>query len=75
MPALGKLLIAAGILLILLGLALHLGKSLSFIGRLPGDIRIERPGLKLYIPITSCLLFSLLLSAIAFLISRLGGGE
>ncbi len=75
MQALGKFLIVAGILLVLLGLGLYFGNGLSFIGRLPGDLRIERPGFKLYIPITTCILLSILLSAISFLISRLGQGE
>jgi len=68
--ALGKWLIIVGALIVLLGLALYLGKSLSFLGRLPGDIRIERANFRLYIPITTCILLSLLLSAIAYLISR-----
>ncbi len=68
---LGKLLIAAGGLLMLIGLALHLGLNLSFFGRLPGDIRIERPNFIFFFPLASCLLVSLILTIIAFLISRL----
>jgi uncharacterized protein HemY len=68
--ALGKWLIIAGGLIVLLGLAIYFGKSLSFLGRLPGDIRIERANFRLYIPITTCILLSLLLSAVAYLISR-----
>jgi hypothetical protein len=69
--SLGKLLIVIGGVVILLGLILTFGKNLSFLGRLPGDIRIERPNLTIYIPITSCILLSILLSAISYLISRL----
>ena len=68
---LGKLLILAGGLLVLAGLALHFGLNLSFFGRLPGDIRIQRPNLVIFFPFTSCLLVSLLLSAVAYLIGRL----
>ena len=68
--SLGKLLIVLGGVVILLGLVLYFGKNLSFLGRLPGDIRIERPNLTIYFPITSCILLSLLLSAIFYLISR-----
>ena len=71
LQSLGKLLIVAGGMLVLVGLALYLGLNVSFFGRLPGDIRIERPNFVLFFPLTSCLLLSLLLSAVAFLISRL----
>ena len=68
---LGKLLIVVGGTLIVLGLILYFGKGLGFLGRLPGDIRIERPSVRVYLPITTCILLSLLLSLIAYLISRL----
>lgn len=51
-----------GIGLVILGLLLW-GK-LPFLGRLPGDIRIERDGLVIYIPLASMLLLSLVLSLI-----------
>jgi hypothetical protein len=68
---LGKLLIVVGGALILLGLVLYFGKGLGFLGRLPGDLRIERPNVRVYLPITTCILLSLLLSLISYLISRL----
>jgi hypothetical protein len=40
------------------------------LGRLPGDIAIERPGLRVYIPFATMLLVSLLLSALAWLFRR-----
>ncbi len=58
-----KLLIGAGAVLILLGLlawALH--GRLGWLGRLPGDIRIERDNFRFYAPITTMLLLSLALS-------------
>ena len=67
----GKPLMVLGGLVFLVGLAVHLGLNLSFIGRLPGDIRIERPNFVLYLPLTTCLLASLLLSLLAYLIGRL----
>ncbi|MCD5409006.1 DUF2905 domain-containing protein [Candidatus Bipolaricaulota bacterium] len=59
---LGKALVLLGIGLVILGLLLW-GK-LPFLGRLPGDIRIERDGLVIYIPLASMLLLSLVLSLI-----------
>ncbi len=64
-----KLLIGTGILLILIGvLAWALQGRLGWIGRLPGDIAIERENFRLYFPITTMLLLSLLLSALLRLI-------
>ena len=40
------------------------------IGRLPGDIIIDRPGLKVYIPITTMIVVSLLVSLLAWLFRR-----
>ncbi len=64
-----KLLIGTGILLILIGLlAWALQGRLGWIGRLPGDIAIERENFRFYFPITTMLLLSLLLSALLRLI-------
>ena len=51
----GTILIARGVGLILVGLLLWSG-SLSWFGRLPGDIRIERDTVRVYVPIVSMLL-------------------
>ena len=58
-----KWLIIAGIILIAIGLLLHYAPgALSWFGRLPGDVRIENERTRVYIPITSMILVSLLLS-------------
>lgn len=64
----GKALVIMGIILIVLGLAL-MGK-LPFLGRLPGDIRIQRDGFIFYFPITSMLIVSAILSLILTLLRR-----
>jgi hypothetical protein len=61
----------AGLGLALLGALIWLG-ALSWFGRLPGDIRITRPGFRLYAPITSMLVISLLLTLLLAVIRRLG---
>lgn len=71
MDALARTLLIAGLVFVALGLLLHAGPSLPLLGKLPGDLRIERSNLRLYLPITSCLLVSLLLSALLWLFSRL----
>jgi len=59
----GGWLIIAGIILIMIGLLLHYAPgALSWFGRLPGDIRIETERTRVYIPITSMILVSLVLS-------------
>jgi hypothetical protein len=67
----GRLLISAGILLVIVGLVIVLGDRLGIhLGRLPGDIRIEGRRGGFYFPIVTCLLFSAVLSIIAWLFSR-----
>jgi hypothetical protein len=65
-----KSLIILGVLIAAVGVVLYFGRTLPFLGRLPGDIRIERPGFRFYAPITTSILLSLLLSAILYLFSR-----
>jgi hypothetical protein len=65
----GLLVVAAGVLLVVIGLLAWSG-ALSWFGRLPGDIRIERPNARFYAPITSMLVVSLALSLILALIRR-----
>lgn len=44
--------------------------ALSWFGRLPGDIRVERPGVRIYVPITSMLLLSAVLTAALAILRR-----
>jgi hypothetical protein len=61
----GKYLIIAGIIIALAGIIIFLfGNRLNFLGRLPGDIRIERNGSGFYFPITTCILISVILTVI-----------
>lgn len=71
MQSLGRVLIVAGLVFVALGVLLYASPSIPLLGRLPGDIRIERPGLRLYFPITSCVLASLVVSGILWLLSKL----
>jgi len=67
---LGRLLIAVGALLLVAGLLLSLGGRLPWLGRLPGDIVVERPGFRFYFPLATSILLSLLLSAVFWLLRR-----
>jgi hypothetical protein len=64
-----KVLILAGIALVAIGLAVLVGQRFG-LGRLPGDIVIERENFTLYLPITTSILVSLLLSLLFWLFSR-----
>jgi DUF2905 family protein len=65
----GLLLIAIGVVLVFLGAMVWAG-ALSWFGRLPGDIRVERPGFRFYAPLVSMLIVSLVLTALIALIRR-----
>jgi hypothetical protein len=67
---LGKLLIISGLLLVGIGLFLSFGGKFNLPGRLPGDIRIERENFSFFFPLATCLLISLLLSLILWLLRR-----
>jgi hypothetical protein len=67
----GRFLVVAGVALVVLGILVGLAPQTPWLGRLPGDLRIERPGFRLYVPIASCLLLSVVLSALLYAISRL----
>ena len=61
----GKWVMLVGIVLVVVGgVYWLLGDKLTWIGRLPGDIRIERENFKFYFPITTIILFSILLNVI-----------
>ena len=73
LSAWGRILIGLGAALLLIGaLLLWSGKipGSGFLGRLPGDIRIERNNFNFYFPITTSLLISLLLSLLIWLFTR-----
>lgn len=66
----GKLLIILGIVLIAAGLLLTFAGKIPFLGKLPGDIRIERESFSFYFPLGTCLLLSLILSLLLWLFRR-----
>lgn len=66
----GKFLIISGIILLLLGLIIQFSDKIPFLGRLPGDIRIEGKNYQFYFPLTSSILISILISLILLLINK-----
>ncbi len=58
------MLVIFGVVLVLLGAALWSGFGAGWLGRLPGDIRIERGNTGFYFPIVTCIIISIVLSVL-----------
>ena len=67
---LGRLLIVAGLVLVGLGVFLSLCGKIPGLGRLPGDIVIERGSFRMYIPLATSILLSLVLTGVLWLLRR-----
>jgi DUF2905 family protein len=65
----GLLIIGLGAAAVLIGLLVMSG-GLSWFGRLPGDIRIERESVRIYVPIVSMLLISVAISLLSWAVRR-----
>ena len=65
----GRIIVLAGVAIVFVGLLVWSG-ALRWFGRLPGDIRIERDSVHVYIPLVSMLLVSVVLSLIMYLVNR-----
>jgi len=70
MAELGKMLMALGGILLIAGAVMTLGGRLPWLGRLPGDIAIERENFRFYFPIGTSILVSILLTLIVWLFRR-----
>jgi uncharacterized protein HemY len=70
MQAIAKTLIIFGVVLIGIGVLLNFANKIPFIGRLPGDIYIQKKNFSFYFPITTSILISVILSIIFWLFSR-----
>jgi hypothetical protein len=64
---LGKMMVLAGAVIIVAGLAFMLLEKVPHVGKLPGDILIKKENFSFYFPLTTCVLISLLLSVISYL--------
>jgi hypothetical protein len=63
-----KLLIFAGIILIVVGLIWMVGGRFFNLGRLPGDVVVDKGSFKFYFPIVTCIVLSVVLSLIFYVI-------
>jgi hypothetical protein len=68
----GKYIVIIGIVIVLAGIVVWLfHDKLHWIGRLPGDIRIEKENFRFYFPITTMILLSLLITVIVQIVKRI----
>jgi hypothetical protein len=70
MPEIGKILVVFGAVIVLLGLVLWSGFGAGWLGRLPGDIRVERGHSAFYFPIVTCIIISIVISLLLSLFRR-----
>ena len=66
----GKIIIIIGVILIIVGLVVHYGPNIPFLGKLPGDIHIKRENMEFHFPIATSILISILLSLILYLVNK-----
>ena len=70
MGGIGRILIYFGLLLVVLGVIFSLVGKLPWLGQLPGDITIERERFTFYFPLATCLIISVVLSLVLYLLRR-----
>ena len=66
----GRLLIIAGVVLAIVGVVLVLGPRIPFLGRLPGDLHFESGNVRVFLPIGTMLLVSLILTIVLNVLNR-----
>ena len=67
----GKYIIYFGIIVLVVGgLVYFFHDKLNWLGKLPGDIRVEKENFKFYFPLTTSILISIIISVIVYLINR-----
>lgn len=72
MNQVGKTLIVIGVVLVVAGIIVYFaGDKLNWIGRLPGDIRVEKENTRFYFPVTTMIILSLILSLIMWILRKL----
>ncbi len=68
----GKIIILIGVIVVLAGVIVYFfHDKLNWIGRLPGDVRIEKENFRFYFPITTMILLSLLVTLVVQVIKRI----
>ncbi len=69
----GKFLVVVGLVVVLLGVLLMFFDKIPFLGKLPGDISIKRENFRVYFPITTSIILSVVISLLLWLFSQFKG--
>lgn len=70
MAGLGKSLIILGLIIIVFGIIITFAGKFPWLGRLPGDIQIKRDNFTFYFPLATCILVSVIVSLLLWLLKR-----
>ena len=70
MAELGRFLIAAGVILLIVGVVFLLAPKIPWLGHLPGDISYKRGNFSFYFPLGTCILISIILTLIMYLFRK-----
>jgi membrane protein implicated in regulation of membrane protease activity len=70
MPDLGRTLVVIGLVVVAIGLVIMLAGRVPWLGRLPGDIHVQRENWSFYFPLTTSILVSVVLSLLLYLFGR-----
>ena len=70
MTGLGKIFIYLGLVLVVIGVVVILAGKLPWLGRLPGDISIERDNFSFYFPLATSILVSIIISLVLYFLRR-----
>jgi hypothetical protein len=72
MQQIGKYLLLFGILLVIAGIVFYyFGNKFTWLGRLPGDLRVEKENFRFYFPITTLIIISVIISLILYIMRKL----
>lgn len=70
LDGIGRTLMAVGAVLLVLGFLFVLAPRVPFLGRLPGDVTIEREGVRIYLPFATMILVSIVASLLLGFLNR-----
>ena len=67
----GRMLVLVGLLIVVVGLVMTYADRIPFLGRLPGDVVVQRGGLTCAVPIATSIVLSILLTIVLNVLARL----
>jgi hypothetical protein len=68
--SIGKALIITGLIIVVIGVLLIMTPRIPWLGKLPGDILIKKDNFQFYLPITTCIIISIILTLLFYLFRR-----